>query len=76
MSYSNTRRDIVRFGTEAEALKYAELLAPLKSYRVADFGVDPEDDQPVWMAIDHLSVWEGYSPAQLQRWKASGRFDL
>ena len=44
MSYSNTHRDIVRFGTEAEALKYAELLAPLKSYRVADFGVDPEAD--------------------------------
>lgn len=77
MSYLPVYRDVVRFDTEAEAWAYMQTaVRQLKSYRIADYGIDPGADQPVWVAIDHLSMWESYSPEQLQRWKASGRTDL
>jgi len=74
MYYAPVIRSTVRFSSEALARSYIQLLVPLKSYRVADYGVDLEGHpaEPFWLAIDQLTGWEAYTPAQLQRWKASG----
>lgn len=75
MYYAPVIRTTVRFATEALARSYIQLLVPLRSYRVADYGVDLEGhpDEPFWLAIDQLTGPEGYTLAQLQRWKASGQ---
>ena len=76
MAYQSVIRETVRFSTQAAAWSFIDLLVPLRSMRVADYGVDPEGAEPYWIAVDQLSGWEAYTPAQLERWTACGRTDL
>lgn len=74
---STSIRTIVRFTSEAEALRFWEnMITPSKSFRVADYGADGNNAEPYWLAVDQLRFPSLLTQAQLERWKACGHANL
>jgi len=70
---SKTTREIVRFIDEAAAFTYIKMMAPNRSFRIADYGFEADQPEPYWVATDHLLNFYAFSREELDRWKACGR---